>query len=99
VKERGTRLDNVRQTGARSGPGIAAPLPQSKAPLHTLESAFQQRADQREDGIEVREDELGTVMAQHLYKMRCECGRSWFALELPKLVQCPACLRLKLVSI
>ena len=41
----------------------------------------------------------GSVMAQRLYKMRCECGRSWFELELPRLVQCPACLRLNLVSI
>jgi len=29
-------------------------------------------------GIEVHEEELGTVTAQRLFKMRCECGRSWF---------------------
>ena len=51
----------------------------------------------RDDGIEVYEDELGTVQAQRLYKMRCECGRSWFELELPKLCKCPACQRLNLV--
>src|SRR2546430_9126243 len=28
---------------------------------------------------------------QRVYKMRCECGRSWFELELPKFVTCPAC--------
>jgi hypothetical protein len=49
-------------------------------------------------GMEVREEELGTVHAQHMYKLRCECGRSWFALELPKLVQCPACHKPSLVS-
>src|SRR5579863_4403905 len=37
-------------------------------------------------GIEVHEEEWGTVTAQHIYKLRCECGRSWFELELPKVV-------------
>jgi hypothetical protein len=49
-------------------------------------------------GIEVREDELVAVKAQTLYKMRCECGRSWFELELPRLVKCPACDKLGLVN-
>jgi hypothetical protein len=49
-------------------------------------------------GMEVHEQELGTVRAQHMYKLRCDCGRSWFALELPKLVQCPACHKPSLVS-
>jgi hypothetical protein len=53
----------------------------------------------RRDGIEVREEELGTVTAQRLFKMRCECGRTWFELELPRLIQCPACEKLNLVSI
>jgi hypothetical protein len=59
------------------------------------------RAKQRREGsgIEVQEEELGTVTAQRLYKMRCECGRSWFELELPRLIQCPACAKLNLVSI
>jgi hypothetical protein len=48
--------------------------------------------------MEVHEEELGMVSVQQLYKLRCECGRSWFALELPKLVQCPACHKLSLVS-
>ena len=51
-----------------------------------------------DSGIEVHEEELGTVTAQHLYKMRCECGRSWFELELLKFVECPACHKLSLVS-
>lgn len=49
-------------------------------------------------GIEVREEKWCTVTAQHVYKMRCECGRSWFELELPKFVKCPACHQLGLVS-
>ena len=59
------------------------------------------RSRQRREGggIEVREEELGTVTAQRLFKMRCECGRSWFELELPRLIQCPACAKLNLVSI
>ena len=49
-------------------------------------------------GIEVHEEKWSTVTAQHLYKMRCECGRSWFELELPKFVKCPACHKLGLVT-
>jgi len=49
-------------------------------------------------GIEVQEEELSAIRAQTLYKMRCECGRSWFELELPRLVKCPACDKLGLVS-
>jgi hypothetical protein len=51
-----------------------------------------------ESGIEVQEEEWGTVTAQLVYKMRCECGRSWFELELPQFVQCPACHKAGLVS-
>lgn len=51
-----------------------------------------------ESGIEVQEEECGTVTVQRLYKVRCECGRSWFELELPKFVRCPACHKLALVS-
>jgi hypothetical protein len=50
------------------------------------------------NGITVSEEELGSVKAQRLYKMRCECGRSWFELELPTLIECPACKKLCLVS-
>src|SRR4029077_19564412 len=39
-------------------------------------------------GIEVHEERWGTVTVQHVYKMRCECGRSWFELELPRFVRC-----------
>jgi len=50
------------------------------------------------NGIEVHEETWGTVTVQHVYKMRCECGRSWFELELPRFVRCPACHQLDLVS-
>jgi hypothetical protein len=48
--------------------------------------------------IEVHEEKWGTVTVQHVYKMRCECGRSWFELELPRFVKCPACDKLDFVS-
>jgi hypothetical protein len=49
-------------------------------------------------GIEVHEEKWGTVTVQHVYKMRCECGRSWFELELARFVRCPACHKLSFVS-
>ena len=49
-------------------------------------------------GMEVHEEEWGTVTMQHVYKMRCQCGRSWFELEPPKLVKCPACSKFSFVS-
>jgi hypothetical protein len=51
-----------------------------------------------DSGIEVHEEEWGTVTVQDVYKIRCECGRSWFELELPTVVKCPACHKLGLVS-
>ena len=50
-------------------------------------------------GIEVQEEELGQIKAQQMYRMRCECGRPWFELELKRLVQCPACHKLNVVSL
>ncbi|HEX4378040.1 MAG TPA: hypothetical protein VHZ99_12895 [Steroidobacteraceae bacterium] len=49
-------------------------------------------------GIEVQEEELSTITAQKLYQMRCECGRSWFELELSRLAKCPACSKLGVVD-
>jgi hypothetical protein len=51
-----------------------------------------------ESGIEVQEEQWGSIAVQRVYKMRCECGRSWFELELPQFVRCPACHRLGLIS-
>jgi uncharacterized Zn-finger protein len=50
-------------------------------------------------GILVQEDELSCATAQQLYRIRCECGRSWFELELKSLVKCPGCSRLNRVQI
>lgn len=52
-----------------------------------------------DNGIEVHEEEWGRVTVQPCYQMRCSCGRSWFELELPQVVKCPACRRLSLVSV
>jgi rRNA maturation endonuclease Nob1 len=43
------------------------------------------------NGIVVQEEQLTSIRAQLLYRMRCECGRPWFEVELPKLVACPSC--------
>ena len=51
-----------------------------------------------DSGIEVHEEQCGTITAQLMYKMRCECGRSWFELELPKCVKCPGCNKFGVVS-
>jgi hypothetical protein len=57
------------------------------------------RLPPKANGIEVQEDELGQITAQAMYRMRCDCGRPWFELELKRLVQCPACRKLNLVSV
>jgi hypothetical protein len=57
------------------------------------------QTQRRAHGIEVQEEELGQIKAQQMYRMRCECGRPWFELELKRLVQCPACRRLNVVSL
>jgi len=49
-------------------------------------------------GMTVEEQELRIVSAQLVYQMRCECGRSWFELELQKFVKCPACRKVGLVA-
>jgi len=50
-----------------------------------------------DSGIEVHEERLCKVTVQRLYKMRCECGRLWVAVQLPKFVKCPACHKLGIV--
>jgi hypothetical protein len=66
-------------------------------PLSVPSGATSWRAD-GEGGIDVREEDLAVIRAQPLYRMRCECGRSWFELVLKTLVECPACHKLGLVS-
>ena len=70
-------------------------MKETSAPLRSP-SAGRKRAD---IGIDVQEEELGQIKAQQMYRMRCECGRPWFELELKRLVQCPACRRLNVVSL
>ena len=48
-------------------------------------------------GIEIHEEKWDTVTVQPVYRMHCECGRSWFELELPRFVKCPACHKLDYV--
>lgn len=50
-------------------------------------------------GMTVEEEVLRVVSAQLLYQLHCECGRSWFALELPTFVKCPACRKVGMVSL
>lgn len=57
-----------------------------------------ERGSEADAGIEVQEEELGSIIAQRMFKMRCGCGRSWFELELKKFVACPACRKLGLVT-
>ena len=99
MKESTAQLGYVRRAGARSALRAVPPESQSESPSDALKSASQRRTGLRGYGIQVEEDELGSVTAQCVYRLRCECGRSWFELELPQLVQCPACLRLNLVTI
>lgn len=50
------------------------------------------------DGIVVQETELSSATAQQMFRIRCECGRSWFELELKLMVKCPGCSRLSRVE-
>jgi hypothetical protein len=50
------------------------------------------------DGILVEENELSSATAQQMFRIRCECGRSWFELELKQMVKCPGCSRLSRVE-
>jgi hypothetical protein len=45
------------------------------------------------NGIEVQEEALVLIKAQLMYRLRCECGRCWFDIQLPRLAACPACRR------
>jgi hypothetical protein len=56
------------------------------------------RREAEDSGIEVREEQMTAVSAQRMYQLRCECGRSWFELVVPKIVNCPACHKIGLVS-
>ena len=68
-------------------------------PRRPIPGEPERQAGKMPTGIEVREAQLGTIKAQRLFKMRCDCGRSWFDLELPTLAMCPACAKLGAVSL
>lgn len=60
-------------------------------PLRPRDSARSLRVSRQ--GIEVEEGQLGLIKAQLVYRMRCECGRAWFDIQLPKLAECPSCAK------
>jgi hypothetical protein len=72
-------------------------LPEGKADPQA--HSRQQPAAEASSGITVEEEEMRLVSAQLVYKMRCECGRSWFELELLTFVKCPACKKVGIVSL
>jgi hypothetical protein len=96
MKNATTQHKSARQ--AAHPPGLAVVPTLSPDSAQAPGRPAQAPAAPAENGIVVSEEELGSVKAQRLYKMRCECGRSWFELELPTLVECPACKKLCLVS-
>jgi hypothetical protein len=99
VKATAEQLSYVDRAGVPSDLRVFPPASRPQSSSGALASTSERRHVHRGYGIEVHEDELGSVSAQCLYRMRCECGRAWFELELPKLVQCPACLKLNVVTL
>lgn len=87
-----------RAGGPRPGLSMVPTQPQPKGAAARAVAQSQQAMTAMESGIVVSEEELRSIKAQRLYKLRCDCGRSWFELELPKLMECPACKKLGLVS-
>jgi hypothetical protein len=85
---------NLRPTGRRAALNVVST---ALSPDTTLPLGYT-RESENGAGIEVREEELGSVIAQLVYKMRCRCGRSWFELELKRFVTCPACRKLAVVT-
>jgi hypothetical protein len=89
---------NFGQLGPNVGLKGASPqnLPEGSADTHT--GAGQAQTAEASSGMTVEEEELRAVSAQLVYKMRCECGRSWFELELQTFVKCPACRKVGIVT-
>jgi hypothetical protein len=98
VNERTAVFGNLRPIGRRAAANVESAQSAAKDPAIAPPPRLKRRGEEADLGIEVREEELGTVQAQQMYKMRCDCGRSWYELELRKLVQCPACHKPGLVS-
>ena len=96
MKERTARVAPAETGSARANLKVVPAKSEAKSLLPPTAS---RRGAQKNDGIEVHEDELGMITAQRMYRMRCECGWLWFELELPRLVKCPACQKLNLVCV
>jgi hypothetical protein len=96
--EQASELDKYCRLGQQPGvQAVTPPAPARGRSLATLPFAPRKR-DQQDSGIQVREEPMRIVSAQRMYKMRCECGRSWFELECRQFVSCPACHQPGLVS-
>jgi hypothetical protein len=98
MKERIAQRGAFGHVGSAVDLKIVPPQPPPKDTSSRHAAPARRQAGEIGSGIEVREEELGSVEAQRVYKMRCQCGRSWFELELPQFVQCPACAKLCAVS-
>jgi hypothetical protein len=84
-----------------SGAGLKVTAPQG---LPEASTPSQSRPTPPQDaesssGMTVEEEELRIVSAQIVYHLHCQCGRSWFALELETFAKCPACKKVGLVSL
>ena len=73
--------------------------PAPKSNVSVLRARGVRRAAGDKNGIVVREEQLASIQVQLLYRMRCECGRAWFEVELPKLVACPSCEKRGLIAL
>lgn len=77
-------------TVPQDGPGAPTSAPSRSTPAPDTDSS---------SGMTVEEEELRIVTAQIVYQLHCQCGRSWFALQLETFAKCPACKKVGLVSL
>jgi hypothetical protein len=96
MTDRSSELDNYCRQESQAGAKSVAAL---KIVSSASAPPIRRRKEPDDSGIQVREEPLAAVSAQRMYKMRCECGRSWFELVCGTIVQCPACKRLGLIAI
>ena len=99
MADRSSELDNYCRQETQAGVKSIAALKIVTGASGALPPPIRRRREPDDSGIQVREETLAAVSAQRMYKMRCECGRSWFELVCSTIVQCPACKRLGLISI
>jgi rubrerythrin len=88
------RLNGAQDaTVVDTGNGIRAVIAASEA----ASLSDRRPAARLPEGVEVTEQELGIVTAQLLYRLRCECGRPWFDIDPPQIVNCPSCGKMAVV--